>query len=71
MKNINSMLFLMLGAVSLNAEEPVCHHCEEIREYNAKYHKNYEYYDDYLKAEKNEQSQKEPAKDLKKPIEKK
>lgn len=29
--------------------EPVCHHCEEIRLYNAEHHKNYEYYEDYLK----------------------
>lgn len=34
--------------------EPVCHHCEEIREYNAKYHQNFEYYDDYLKSQTNE-----------------
>lgn len=38
------------GLFSLSAEEPVCHHCEDIREYNAKYHENFEYYDDYLKT---------------------
>lgn len=38
------------GSFSLSAEEPVCHHCEDIREYNAKYHENFEYYGDYLKT---------------------
>ena len=44
----------LLGAAapSFAGEEPVCHHCEEIREYNAKYHENFEYYDDYLKENK-------------------
>lgn len=36
-------------ALTLNGDEPVCHRCEEIREYNAKYHENFEYYDEYLK----------------------
>jgi hypothetical protein len=46
-------LFLgVLSIFSLNADEgPVCHHCEEIRLYNAKHHHNYEYYEDYLKSE--------------------
>ena len=48
-------LFLILGTLSisfLNADEgPVCHHCEEIRLYNAEHHHNYEYYEDYLKSE--------------------
>lgn len=37
-----------------HAEGAVCHHCEDIREYNAKYHQNYEYYDDYLKSQSGE-----------------
>lgn len=63
MKSFASFVFLC-AVFTLNAEEPVCHHCEEIREYNAKYHHNYEYYEDYLKAEKNQgqSEQKVPAK---------
>lgn len=42
--------FAAAGATSCFAEEPVCHHCEDIREYNAANHQNFEYYDDYLKS---------------------
>lgn len=47
------IIFTLFWGVSfsffLNAQEKVCQRCEEIREYNAKHHKNYEYYEDYLK----------------------
>ena len=49
---------LVLTAFSLSSAEPVCHRCEEIREYNAEHHENFEYYDDYVKLEKNEKSTK-------------
>lgn len=54
-------LFVILGgiltfATSAQAEPPVCHRCEEIREYNKEHHKNYKYYEDYLKAEQNNDS---------------
>lgn len=54
MKKIILAVFICMNTVtfSLKADEPVCHHCEDIREYNAKYHENFEYYDDYLKAHK-------------------
>lgn len=45
------VLSLLASAAMSYGEEPVCHHCEEIREYNAKYHENFEYYDDYRKKE--------------------
>jgi hypothetical protein len=64
MKN-GLMIFMGMAIFSLNADEPVCHRCEEIREYNAKYHVNYEYYEDYLKAEKNKQAP--PEKTIPKP----
>lgn len=38
-----------VGMVALHAEGAVCHKCEEIREYNKTHHKNYDYYEDYLK----------------------
>jgi hypothetical protein len=37
--------------MGISADAPVCHHCEEIRLYNAEHHKNYEYFEDYLKTE--------------------
>lgn len=41
-----SSIFLLIS--ELHAE-PVCPKCEAIREYNKTHHKNYEYYEDYLK----------------------
>lgn len=54
MKNMDLALIVVFTALtfSLKAGEPVCHHCEEIREYNAKHHENFEYYEDYLKSQK-------------------
>jgi hypothetical protein len=43
--------FLLLGPLSLFGE-PVCKKCEVIREYNKEHPGNYEYYEDYLKAQK-------------------
>lgn len=48
-------IYLMLAGLfatttSLSYAEDICHHCEDIREYNAKHHENFEYYDDYLKV---------------------
>lgn len=40
-------LNLCLAFSPLMSEAPVCHHCEEIRLYNAAHHKNYEYFEDY------------------------
>jgi len=46
-----SMAFFCLAAVDLlQAKEQVCLHCEEIREYNAKHHENFEYYETYLES---------------------
>lgn len=50
MKKFAAALLGLTAAAFLHAEEPVCHHCEEIREYNAAHHQNYEYYEDYLKT---------------------
>jgi hypothetical protein len=49
-------VFCLFGAAapSFAEEAPVCHRCEEIREYNAKYHENFEYYDDYVKKDDKE-----------------
>lgn len=38
-----------MAAASLYGGDGVCFHCEEIREDNKVNHKNYEYYEDYLK----------------------
>ena len=46
----------ILATLSLNGDETVCHRCEEIREYNAEHHQNFEYYDDYLKTQHGEAS---------------
>lgn len=56
MLSLKKIPFLALVPLSfttlfLDGEEPVCHRCEEIREYNAKYHQNFEYYDDYQKTQ--------------------
>ena len=49
-----SFIAFTLSAISMRllySEEPVCHRCEEIREYNAEHHHNFEYYDEFLTAE--------------------
>lgn len=43
----------MIINLSLLAE-PVCHKCEVIREYNKEHPGEYEFYEDYLKAQKKE-----------------
>jgi len=58
MKSVTKMTLMALNLCVLSvffswAEDPVCHHCEEIREYNAAHHENYEYYDQYLKSHPN------------------
>ncbi|HEV8051721.1 MAG TPA: hypothetical protein VGP47_04435 [Parachlamydiaceae bacterium] len=52
MKKISLAVFCFSAAATTScfAEEPVCHHCEDIREYNAEHHQNFEYYDQYLKS---------------------
>lgn len=50
-----TVLFAILSlsgitAFSVSSEEAICHRCEEIREYNAEHHQNFEYYDEYLRA---------------------
>ena len=37
----------ILAAQAVTAKERTCHRCEEVREYNAEHHKNFEYYDEY------------------------
>lgn len=72
MKWIVLGMSMMVGA-TLQASG-VCLHCEEIREDNKLHHKNYEYYEDYLKdsggAQKNasEESKNEPQKTPQQPI---
>jgi hypothetical protein len=41
----------LASASTLSAKDKVCHHCEEIREYNAAHHHDYEYFDDYAKSD--------------------
>lgn len=38
-------------SISAGLNGDICHHCEEIRLWNAEHHKNYEYFDDYLEDE--------------------
>ncbi len=45
-----SYLSLIFFSLSLNAAE-VCHKCERIREYNKQHPGEFEFYEDYLKAE--------------------
>ena len=49
MKPFLFSMLLLSAAAGVHAEEAVCPRCEEIREYNKTHHKNYEYYEDYLK----------------------
>lgn len=50
---MNRILLVIFGvclcATRVESDEPVCAHCAEVREYNKEHHKNYEYFDDYLK----------------------
>lgn len=52
---------LAVSSFSIAEEEPVCHKCEIIREYNKKHPGDYEYYEDYLKHQK-EDAKPEPEK---------
>lgn len=48
-------LLICLASIASSAfagEEPVCHKCEIIREHNKKHPGEYEYYEDYLKHQK-------------------
>lgn len=57
-------LSLALTALSVSSNlfsEPVCHKCEIIREYNKEHPGDYEYYDDYLEAEKKKAQEKKEA----------
>lgn len=54
--------FSTMTIISLNSNEPVCHRCEEIREYNAEHHQNFDYYDDYLKSQQNVSTEKQEKK---------
>lgn len=62
MKNLSMGLLSLSGIslFSLNGQEAVCHRCEEIREYNAENHQNFDYYDDYLKANNGARNSKAP-----------
>lgn len=42
----------ILSFAAAHADEGSCPLCDTIREYNATHHKNYEYYEDYLEAQK-------------------
>jgi hypothetical protein len=49
---LNAACILTIGTSSF-ADEPVCHKCEKIREYNAAHpENNYFWYDDYVKDKK-------------------
>lgn len=51
MRYIALALLSISSTLNLFADEAVCPRCEEIREYNAAHHQNYEYYEDYLKGQ--------------------
>lgn len=53
LKKLSLVVFSLsaISTFSVYGDEPVCHRCEEIREYNAEHHHNFEYYDEYLKTE--------------------
>lgn len=41
-------------------EDPVCPRCQSIREWNKEHHKNYQYYEDYVKDTDKGEKQEEP-----------
>lgn len=49
--------FSLASGFSFAKEEGTCEKCEVIREYNKTHHKNYEYYDDYLKEQHDSESE--------------
>ncbi len=53
MKHLRKMTLILVGTIGMGAAalqaEATCARCEEIRADNAVNHKNYEYYEDYLK----------------------
>lgn len=51
--SVGTMIAATITTTGLQASGGVCFHCEEIREYNKTHHKNYEYYEDYLKDQQN------------------
>lgn len=62
MKSFKILSFLILGMSFLgivSADEPVCPRCESIREYNKTHHKNYKYYEDYLKDDQGQEQKAE------------
>lgn len=56
MRKLTPLLILSsLVVTATSVAEPVCHKCEKVREYNAAHpENNYEWYDDYLKDQKND-----------------
>lgn len=65
----HSLVGCVIGGVALASlplgGEEVCHRCAEIRAYNALHHRNYDYYDDYLKEQKEQgETAREPIADV-------
>lgn len=48
-KHVLITAFALSTTVYGFSADGICHKCEEIREYNSKHHKDYEYYDEYQK----------------------
>lgn len=66
MRGLHRSALALMGVVGMAAaslhgsDGGICLHCEEIREDNKVNHKNYEYYEDYLKdQQKGEQKEKQ------------
>lgn len=53
---IISLASLTVASFATAAEGKICKKCEAQREYNKLHHKDYEYYEDYLKSEKESDS---------------
>jgi hypothetical protein len=58
---MKTFYFILFTAffINVSSAHAVCQKCEEIREYNKQHpEKNYDYYDDYLKAQGNQEPSK-------------
>lgn len=69
MRAFKMLTTTLLGVFSLSSTIYAgCPMCDEIREYNAEHHKNYTYYEDYLKELGNAPASEESLKNAPAPI---
>ena len=54
---VGLMMLGVIGITTIYAEEGVCQSCQQNRKKNITEHKNYEYYEDYLKEQEQVKTQ--------------